>query len=98
MHYNEDVFPNPDVLDPEHWLTADEATIELRERHFVPFSRGARGCIGLNLAQAEIHIALATIVRRFRAVEVVDKDLVTSEMFATGLPKGQRVVVQRVED
>ena len=26
------------------------------------------------------------------------KELVTSEMFATGLPKGQRVVTQRVED
>jgi hypothetical protein len=31
-------------------------------------------------------------------VEVVDKELVTSEMFTTGLPKGQRVVMQGVED
>jgi hypothetical protein len=52
----------------------------------------------LNLVQSEIYIALATIVRLFRVVDVVDKDLVTSETFATGLPKGQRVVMQRVED
>jgi cytochrome P450 len=62
MHYNEDVFPSPDVLDPERWLTTDEATLGLCERQFGPFSKGARGCIGLNLAQAEVHIALAPIV------------------------------------
>jgi hypothetical protein len=32
-------------------------------------------------------IALAAIVRWLRAVEVVDKEIVASEMFATGLPK-----------
>ena len=41
MHYNVDVFPNPDVLDPERWLTTDEATLKLRERHFVSFSKGS---------------------------------------------------------
>jgi hypothetical protein len=89
VHYKEDVFPNPDIRDPEQWLTTDEATLKLRERHFVPFSKGARACIGLNLAYAEIYIGLATIVRLFRVVEVVDKELVTSEMFATGLLNAQ---------
>jgi hypothetical protein len=37
-------------------------------------------------------IALAVIVRWLRAVGVVDKELVTSEIFATGLLKRQRVV------
>jgi hypothetical protein len=46
----------------------------------------------------EIYITLATIVRLFRVVEVVDMESVTSEMFDTALPRGQRVVVQRVED
>jgi hypothetical protein len=43
-------------------------------------------------------IALVAIVRSLRTVGIVDKELVTSEMFATRLPKGQRVVTQRVED
>ena len=97
MHHNEDVLPSPDILNPERWLSTDEAALKLHERHFVPFSKGARG-IDLNRAQAEVNIALATMVRRFRVVEVVDTELVTSEMFATMLPKGQRVIVQRVED
>jgi hypothetical protein len=33
-----------------------------------------------------------------RVVEAVDKELATSEMFATAFPKGQRVFMQRVED
>lgn len=54
MHYNEAVFPNPGVIDPERWLVTDGPTLKLREQHFVPFSKGARACIGLNLMYAEI--------------------------------------------
>jgi cytochrome P450 len=88
IHYNEAVISNPGVLDPVRWLTIDEATLKPHERHFVPFSKGARACISLNFTQAEICIALATIVRLSRVVEVVDKRLVTSEIFATAITKG----------
>ena len=35
------------------------------EKKFIPFSRGSRSCIGLNLAYAEIHLILAHLFRRF---------------------------------
>lgn len=88
IHYNEAVISNPGVLDSVRWLTIDEATLKPPERNFVPFSKGARACVSLNLTQAEICIALAKIVRLSRVVEVVDKRLVTSEIFATVITKG----------
>ncbi|KAH7378902.1 cytochrome P450 family protein [Cadophora sp. MPI-SDFR-AT-0126] len=35
------------------------------ERYFVPFGKGSRACVGINLAQAELYITLAVIFTRF---------------------------------
>ncbi|KAJ5888130.1 Cytochrome P450 [Penicillium taxi] len=55
---------------PGRWLEGDksetgsETNIDLDYR-LVSFSRGPRMCFGLNLAWAEMHIAFATMIRRF---------------------------------
>ena len=61
--YNSDIFPEPHLYKPERWLQG-EASKHL-EKHLVTFSRGSRNCLGQQLALAEMHIALATIFRRF---------------------------------
>jgi cytochrome P450 len=63
IHYNPDIFPRPLEFDPDRWLRAEDS--KKLDRFLVPFSKGSRGCIGSQLAMAELHIALATVFRRF---------------------------------
>ncbi|KAJ5437180.1 Cytochrome P450 [Penicillium cf. griseofulvum] len=64
IHYNETLFENPRVFDPERWLQRSEVTAE-RAKFLVPFSRGSRSCLGINMAYMEMYMATAYIVRRF---------------------------------
>nr|A0A2P1DPA5.1 RecName: Full=Cytochrome P450 monooxygenase macH; AltName: Full=Macrophorins biosynthesis cluster protein H [Penicillium terrestre]AVK70101.1 MacH [Penicillium terrestre]QBC75447.1 MacH [Penicillium terrestre] len=64
IHYNETLFESPRVFDPERWLQGPEVTAE-RAKFLVPFSRGSRSCLGINLAYMEMYMAIAYIVRRF---------------------------------
>lgn len=51
IHDNPDIFPEPERFIPERWL--GENGWEL-EKWFVPFSKGTRACIGLNVAYMEM--------------------------------------------
>ncbi|TID01730.1 Trichodiene oxygenase [Colletotrichum higginsianum] len=57
-------FPEPKRFDPGRWEPSHPLYAQ-STRHFVAFSRGHRNCIGLNLAWAQMYIALAKILRRF---------------------------------
>ncbi|KAF2739714.1 cytochrome P450 [Polyplosphaeria fusca] len=57
-------FPNPTEYDPDRWL-CDAETFKLRDRQMLSFSRGSRGCIGINLALATLHLTVAHLFRRF---------------------------------
>lgn len=61
MHNDPAVFPEPRTFDPSRWIGPEK---ESRQRHLFNFGRGTRQCVGMNLAQAEILMALATIFRR----------------------------------
>nr|WNS47921.1 CapF [Capnodium sp. TTI-000886] len=61
IHMNEDLFPDPHAFQPERWIN-DKAGLS---GNFVPFSRGARMCIGINLAYAELYLTTATVFSRF---------------------------------
>ncbi|KAF5526711.1 Cytochrome P450 monooxygenase BOT1 [Colletotrichum aenigma] len=56
IHDNPDIFPEPERFIPERWL--GENGWEL-EKWFVPFSKGTRACIGLNVAYMEMYLCLA---------------------------------------
>ncbi|KAJ2928512.1 hypothetical protein H1R20_g8587, partial [Candolleomyces eurysporus] len=61
VHLNPDIFPNPKAFDPSRWL--GENTSDL-ESYLVPFSKGPRSCLGLNLAWAELYLILGTLFRK----------------------------------
>ncbi|KAJ5216366.1 uncharacterized protein N7498_002773 [Penicillium cinerascens] len=63
-YLNETLFEEPRKFDPERWLQGPEVTAE-RAKFLVPFSRGSRSCLGINLAYMEMYMAIAYIVRRF---------------------------------
>jgi len=68
LHHNPAVWPDPERFDPERFL--DGAT---RDGYsFMPFSIGARNCIGQNFAQNEIKIAVACILQHLVVLEAVD--------------------------
>lgn len=60
MHYNPDVFPEPEALNPDRWLPLDTEGKRLN-KYLVPFSKGSRQCVGMNLAWAEMQLTLAAI-------------------------------------
>ncbi len=50
LHRNPDVWPDPEVWQPERWLPGGKGATEDMRRWFWAFSSGGRMCIGNNLA------------------------------------------------
>ncbi|KAF2176548.1 cytochrome P450 [Zopfia rhizophila CBS 207.26] len=93
---NAKIFPKPKEFVPERWIENPGL-----ERYFVPFSKGSRQCLGINLAQAELYIALAATFSRFK-FELFETGVSDVEMAHTYLvpypkweSKGVRVKVKR---
>ncbi|KAK6540727.1 hypothetical protein TWF694_008119 [Orbilia ellipsospora] len=61
-HTNPAIFPDPLKFNPDRWLAQDTRE---QEKYWMPFSRGARICIGMNLAWAELELTLARLIRRY---------------------------------
>ena len=64
IHDNEDIFPEPYEFKPERWLPLDTNGQRLL-RYLATFGGGSRGCVGIELAKAEILTSLACVLRRF---------------------------------
>ncbi|KXH37991.1 hypothetical protein CSAL01_07922 [Colletotrichum salicis] len=62
IHDNPDVYPEPENFVPERWL--GKAGWEL-EKYYVPFGKGPRACIGLNIAYLELYLCFANLFSRF---------------------------------
>jgi cytochrome P450 len=64
LHTDPSIFPEPHVFKPGRWMDDDADRARL-ERYLVPFSKGSRACLGINLAHVEMYLTLATLFRRF---------------------------------
>ena len=69
------------------------------DRFLIPFGRGSRICLGMNLAYAELYLTLAVVFRRFelRLFETGREDVdIAHDFLAAGVKldsKGVRVIV-----
>lgn len=61
-HRNPAFFPEPERYVPERWLSEKAKGAQAS---FIPFSAGARGCIGRNITYIEQMMLLASLVRRY---------------------------------
>jgi cytochrome P450 len=91
------VFPQPFAFRPDRWI---EAQGQL-DKYLASFTKGTRNCAGINLAWAELRLALAYVVDRFDmrlfdTIEERDVLLDRDQFFGTTRKdsKGIRVVVE----
>ncbi|KAF2437481.1 cytochrome P450 [Karstenula rhodostoma CBS 690.94] len=72
MHHNEVIYPESFAFVPERW-TGDARAPDGKplKYYMVAFGKGARNCLGMNLARATIRITLGSRIRRFH-FEMVD--------------------------
>ncbi|KAL1860709.1 hypothetical protein Daus18300_009052 [Diaporthe australafricana] len=78
MHTDPEIWgPDAKSFNPARWLGPDAKQLE---RHIYAFSKGARQCIGINVAYAEIFITLAHLFRHFK-MELKSKQLCTEDRF-----------------
>ena len=61
LHYNPDVYPDPSKFDPERFMGDDPVP----RNAFRTFSRGARACLGQNLAIEELRVILLLTIRDY---------------------------------
>ncbi|KAI5464250.1 cytochrome P450 [Mariannaea sp. PMI_226] len=61
-HRNVAFFPSPEEFRPERWF---EVGAKEAQASFIPFSTGARGCIGRNISYIEQSVLVATLVTRY---------------------------------
>ncbi|TGJ88430.1 hypothetical protein E0Z10_g343 [Xylaria hypoxylon] len=62
ISFDPEIFPSPMAFRPERWLPSNP-NLDKCNRYLVAFGRGSRMCLGINLAHAELYIALATLFR-----------------------------------
>ncbi|KAM0810056.1 putative Cytochrome P450 [Seiridium cardinale] len=67
--YDTVAFPGPKAYDPYRWLTPDGQEMSddtLRDKFYIPFSKGANICMGAHFAYLELYLSVSQIVRNFR--------------------------------
>ena len=85
-HHNKEIFPRPFQFHPDRWF---DATQDMNEAH-MPFSRGSRMCIGINLATMELKMIVASIIHGWdlRVGERTTDDTMSITDHFVMMPKG----------
>ncbi|KAL2181897.1 cytochrome P450-like protein [Thermothelomyces heterothallicus CBS 202.75] len=61
VHTDESIYPNAAEFDPDRYWTDDGKPTDA-QRYLVPFGKGTRMCVGINLAWAELYLTIAALV------------------------------------
>ena len=95
VHTDERIFPDPWSFNPDRWLGPEGLK---RRKYQMAFNKGARGCIGIHLAHAELFMVIAAVARyELRLFETDGSDVEFCHDYHVAYPrldsKGVRVVV-----
>ncbi|EAU84278.2 benzoate 4-monooxygenase cytochrome P450 [Coprinopsis cinerea okayama7 len=64
IHSDPEIFPRPEEFCPERWLGASPS----QNRYLIPFSRGPRMCLGINMAWTELYLTFGILFRKLDMV------------------------------
>jgi cytochrome P450 len=78
--------------DPLQFADPDRFDIERKNNTHLTFGAGAHTCLGSHLARLEAQIAIATLLRRFKRIELRDADPAWTEALLIRGPKRLNVV------
>ncbi|KAL4914352.1 putative cytochrome P450 [Aspergillus aurantiobrunneus] len=88
LHSDPEVYPEPHKFQPERWVDKYNPNMN---RNWVPFSRGSRMCIGMNLALAEMYWVLAVLFRpgapKLELFQTGEADVVPVRDYVGGIPE-----------
>lgn len=91
IHHSKEIWgPDADEFRPERWETVGTRQKEA----FMPFSYGPRACVGRNLAEMEVHMIIATLLKNFD-LDVQQGPMQSREGFVLR-PLGLNVGVRRL--
>ncbi|TEB08824.1 cytochrome P450 [Coprinellus micaceus] len=96
LHRNTDIFPDPYTFNPDRFLGKNPSELT---NYIVPFSKGPRMCLGINLAWAELYLIIGNLFRKVD-LELVDTTAKDMEWGAFLLPYYKGFVkanIQKVE-
>jgi cytochrome P450 len=65
VHYDTELFPDPEKFQPERWLSPDADLVALRKRSIFAFSAGSHTCLGKNISLMEITKLIASLFVRY---------------------------------
>jgi len=65
IHLSPLYFPEPMLFNPQRWIENPGL-----DKYLVPFSRGTRQCVGINLAYSEIYLTLARVFSSYGSRDV----------------------------
>jgi len=83
IHHDESIFPDSRKFSPERWLDGKNKAID---KSLVGFNAGSRQCLGINLANVELCLALGAIWRQWGSRHARGADDVgIFELFDTGV-------------
>lgn len=66
MHFDPELFSDPDEFKPERFLDDDGKFV--KSKHVIPFSIGPRFCVGEQLATMEVFLFIISIVQKFHVL------------------------------
>lgn len=95
LHRNEEVFPDPEVFDPDRWLTTDEERLKEMHRWFWAFGSGGRMCIGSHIATQNMKLLVAAIYSNWKTEIVDDEGIEEVDGYGTG-PRSNRLLIRFV--
>lgn len=70
---NPQYFKNPETFNPDRWLRTDPTAAVIQQHASLPFAMGARSCIGRKIAEVQLQLALAYLLRHY-AIKLRDDD------------------------
>jgi cytochrome P450 len=91
-HRRPDLYPEPDVFNPDRWLTIRPGAYE-----YLPFGAGPRLCIGAALAMSIIRTVIPMMLQKNRFSVVADSEI-NAQVISTMLAPSTHIPLRLISD